>query len=224
MKPFALLMTTLTLTATLAQAPAMAADDIESPKFEVALTGDAAELRRYAPMIAAEVRVEADDLDSAGSMGFMPLANYIFGNNKPGERIQMTAPVTAALVTSRDSLSAGAGEKIAMTAPVTTEPVRKGVYAVRFMMPSKWTMDTLPAPDDARVSLIETPETYFVAAGFMGAKDQAAIDAAEAAIRAFVAENGLTPAGETTLAGYSSPFTPVAQRKWEVLLKVDAPG
>lgn len=210
--------------ASLSTTMSFAADTIESPKFVVTLSDDTAELRRYSPMIAAEVRVAADDFDSAGSMGFMPLANYIFGNNNPGAQVDMTAPVTTSLVTSREGMRGGDGAKISMTAPVTSEPTQEGVYAVRFMMPSKWTMETLPAPADDRVALIDVPEQYVVVAGFTGPKEQASIDAAEKAILAFVAANELSAVGSTTLAGYSAPSVPDAQKKWEVHLRVDPPS
>lgn len=203
---------------------AMAADEIEGPTFDVTLTGEAAELRHYAPMIVAEVRVAAEDTDAAASIGFMPLANYIFGDNRPGEKIEMTAPVTTAPVTDRGTLRGGQGEKISMTAPVTTAPFDDGVYAVRFMMPSKWTMDTLPAPTDDRVALFKLPERYVVVAGFTGPKAQASIDAAERAIDEFIAANGLSPASPFTLAGYSAPSVPDAQKKWEVHREVEAPN
>lgn len=212
------------LTAAVPQTAANAADDIETPAYEVVMEGAEAELRRYAPMIAAEVRVVAGDTDAAGSMGFMPLANYIFGNNRPGEKVATTAPVTTAPVTARDSLQGGDGDKIAMTAPVTTAPEADGQYAVRFMMPSEWTMDTLPAPADDRVALVEVPERFVVVSGFTGAKEDASIEAAEAAVSDFVAANDLVPAGEFTLAGYSAPRVPDAQKKWEVHLTVDAPN
>ncbi|MEM7753706.1 MAG: heme-binding protein [Pseudomonadota bacterium] len=202
---------------------AHAADDIESPAFEAVTVDQGVELRRYAPMIAAEVRVAASDLDAAGSMGFMPLANYIFGSNRPGEKIEMTAPVTRAPVTEPGGLRGGDGEKIAMTAPVTTAPIKDGLYTVQFMMPSKWTMETLPAPVDDRVSLQQVPERYVVVAGFTGPKEMASIDAAERRIDAFVASNGYQPTGSFTLAGYSAPNVPDPQKKWEVHLEVAAP-
>lgn len=203
---------------------ANAADEIESPQYEVTLAGESAELRQYAPMIVAEVRVSASDTDTAGSMGFMPLANYIFGDNLPGEKIDMTAPVTTAAVTDRDSLRGGEGTKIAMTAPVTTAPSDDGIYVVRFMMPSKWTMASLPAPVDERVALSQVPERYVVVAGFTGPKAQASIDAAEIAIDEFIAVNGLSATGPFALAGYSAPSVPDAQKKWEVHLEVEAPN
>lgn len=220
----ALSLCAVALSASLFHGAATAAPDIESPRFDVTMAGDNAELRRYAPMIAAEVRVVADDMDSAGSMGFMPLANYIFGSNRPGEKVAMTAPVTTSPVTERGSMRGGEGEKIAMTAPVTTAPEEDGIYAVRFMMPSKWTMDTLPAPADDRVALIEVPERHVVVSGFTGPKEESAIAAAEQAIDRFVAANGLSPMGDFTLAGYSAPSVPDAEKKWEVHLEVQPPS
>lgn len=223
MKPSSLLCTVAVAICLLGGA-AIAADEIENPKFEVTLSGEGTELRRYAPLIAAEVRVEASDTDTAGSMGFMPLANYIFGNNLPGEKIAMTAPVTTAPVTDRGNLRGGDGDKIAMTAPVTTAPSDDGIYTVRFMMPSKWTMDTLPAPADDRVTVVTVPERFVVVSGFIGPKAQASIEDAERAIDEFVAANGLSPAGPFTLAGYSAPSVPDAQKKWEVHREIAYPN
>ena len=203
---------------------AMAADSIESPKFEVVVFGEAAELRRYDPFIAAEVLVHADGIDAAGSMGFMPLANYIFGANRPGERVDAASVETASPVTERGALNGGDGDKIAMTAPVTTTPTTEGTYTVRFMMPSKWTMETLPAPADERIALVARAESYVVVAGFTGPKEQASIDAAERAARDFVVANELTPIGSAALAGYSAPSVPDPQKKWEVHVVVEPPA
>ena len=221
---FKMMLCAVALATTTTVGPALAFDDIETPEFEVTSSDGGVELRRYAPMIAAEVKVAASDVDSAGSMGFMPLANYIFGANRPGEKIAMTAPVTTAPVSERGDLRGGEGEKIAMTAPVTTSPAEDGVFTVQFMMPSKWTMETLPAPADERVSLQQVPERHVVVAGFMGPKEQVAIDAAESAIAAFVAAKNLSATGEYTLAGYSAPNVPNPQKKWEVHLEVLAPN
>ena len=102
--------------------------------------------------------------------------------------------------------------KIAVTAPVTKASDENGIYAVRFMMPSKWTMDTLPAPADDRVALVQVPVRHVVVSGLMSAKQPASIDAAQKAINQFVASHGLSPAGEFTLAGYSARSVPDTQK------------
>ena len=47
-------------------------------------------------------------------------------------------------------------EKIAMTAPVT-QTQTAGEWVVRFTMPSTYSLETLPEPNDARIRLLVTP-------------------------------------------------------------------
>ncbi len=67
----------------------------------------------------------------------------------------MTAPV--AVQTGRAN-----GTSIAMTAPVAQHR-DAGEWVIRFFMPSQWTLETLPEPDDDRVELVVVaPEKYAV--------------------------------------------------------------
>ena len=118
--------------------PAMA---IEEPKFTVSLHEGAFETRDYPAVVAAEVTVTGDQ-KGAASKGFRLLAGYIFGGNTRRQSIAMTAPVA----------QERAGEKIAMTAPVTQTP-SDGAWVVRFTMPSRYSLATLPQPNDPRVKL-----------------------------------------------------------------------
>ena len=205
-------------------ATAQSSRDVERPAFDVEMAGDTAELRRYAPMIQAEVRVQAENTDMAANMGFGPLASYIFGQNLPGEKIAMTAPVTTAPVRERQPIMGGDGAKIAMTAPVTTAPMtEEGIFAVTFTMPSEWTMDTLPAPQNDSISLVSLPERFVVVAGYIGPRSDEAIRDAELEVAAFIDANGLIPAGPFTLAGYSGPDVPPAEKEWEVHRQVAPP-
>ena len=52
----------------------------ERQKYEVIQINDGIEIRRYLPYIAADVIIN-EDYDKASSLGFRPLANYIFSNN-----------------------------------------------------------------------------------------------------------------------------------------------
>lgn len=182
-----------------------AADNIEGPQYEVTRSEYGVELREYAPYIVAEVTVAASSRDAASSMGFRPLAGYIFGGNTARDEIAMTAPVT----------TQASGTEIAMTAPVTTGATKDGLYTVQFTMPSKWTMDTLPVPNDPSVKLKEIPAATRLAYRFVGTKSQDSIDAADEAIMAYAAREDL---GVSTpiVAGYDGPRTPPAKRRWEV--------
>ena len=68
----------------------------------------------------------------------------------------MTAPVTQQ-----------GNEKIAMTAPVTQQGSDKS-WRVRFIMPSKYTMETLPKPNNPAIELKEIPAKRFAVIRFSG--------------------------------------------------------
>jgi hypothetical protein len=56
--------------------------------------------------------------------------------------------------------------KTAMTAPVVQQATgRPGSYLVQFVMPSHFTAQTLPAPDDARVRTRQIPQQLAAAGG-----------------------------------------------------------
>ncbi len=194
---------------------ALAADQIETPSFEVLQSADGVELRRYAPVIVAEVTVEAANRDEASSKGFRPLAGYIFGQNRDSDKIAMTAPVTTEATDG--GIPTGDGTKIDMTAPVTTGAAEDGTYTVRFTMPSKWTMETLPQPVNEAVELKEVGERLMLAAGFTGERTDERIAETEGRLAAYAEANGVKAEGPYTTAGYDGPDTPVSERRWEVL-------
>ena len=211
--------------AVLVIATANAAEGIETPAHDVLATAPAPsslegvgaiELRRYAPMIVAEVTVEAEDRDAASSKGFRPLAGYIFGRNAPESEIAMTAPVTTAPADG-NAIPTGEGRRIAMTAPVTTSPGDgEGAYTVRFMMPSQYTMETLPRSLDPNVRLVEVPGRDLVALRFTGERSAERVEEVADAVQAFVNGRGLEPIGPFATAGYDGPDVPTARRRWEV--------
>lgn len=216
----------LTAAAIALAGPAAAQEGIETPDYTLVggsddvFAGGVAH-RLYAPTLVAEVTVEAGDAREASSMGFMPLASYIFGANAPGESIDMTAPVAAApVVSERQDMAGGSGEKIAMTAPVGTAPDGDGTFRVRFHMPSEWTMETLPAPEDPAVTFREIPERAMVVAGFTGPESAEAMAEAEKRARAFAEEEGLEITGPFERAGYDGPDTPDAEKRWAVMAAV----
>jgi hypothetical protein len=200
------LLTALTALASLSMvAVTHAADDIEGPQYDVIASANGVELRQYAPYIVAEVTVDAPSRDAASSMGFRPLAGYIFGGNTARDEIAMTAPVT----------TQASGTKIAMTAPVTTEAAGQGTYTVQFTMPRKWTMETLPVPNDPSVNLREIPAETRLAYRFVGPRSQDSIDAADRAVMMYAADGDLA-VSTPIVAGYDGPRTPPAKRRWEV--------
>jgi len=189
--------------------PALAQKGTEQPKYEVIKLSDGVELRRYAPHLVAEITVVAGSMREASRTGFGPLARYIFGNNQGERKIAMTAPVTTQEKTS--------GTEIAMTAPVTTSANENGAYTIRFSMPSKWTLDTLPIPNDDEIQTNQVDTEIRVAYQFVGARSQARINEATAKIAAFLEAEKLEATSSIIIAGYDGPSVPIRMKRWEVM-------
>lgn len=184
---------------------------IEEAKYTVELSDDRFELRAYAPQVVAEVVVD-DDFQDAGNAAFRPLFRYISGNNTGAEEIAMTAPVAQRT----------AGEKIAMTTPVGQRATESG-WAVSFMMPAEYTIDTLPRPSDERVRLREIPAHHMASVRYSGRWTDSNYQEHLAELKAWVEARGLVITGEPVWARYNGPFTPWFLRRNEILLPVAPP-
>ena len=155
---------------------AAVAADTEEPEYTLLAETDDFELRHYDEQLVAQTWVSGDQ-DSASRAGFKILADYIFGNNTAptggSSKISMTAPVTMQPDNQKDE---GKSQKIAMTAPVSMQQ-EDGKWRVEFTMPSKYTMQTLPKPNNPDITIKEVPaQTYGVIkfSGLAGSKKVAA--------------------------------------------------
>jgi hypothetical protein len=184
---------------------------IEEATYTVIMKEENFELRQYEPHIIAETMVEGD-FDKAGNEGFRRLFKYISGENQKKQSIAMTAPV------SQDAGS----EKIAMTAPVSQERTG-GQWRIAFVMPSEYTMDTLPQPVDPKVILRQAPARRMAAITYSGSWSKARYEEHKALLEAFIQKQKLQPLGEPVLARYNSPFTLWFLRRNEVLVPVQMP-
>jgi hypothetical protein len=177
----------------------------EEPRYEVLEREGDLEIRRYESFIVAETLVDAD-FERAGNEGFRRLADYIFGNNRSRQNLEMTAPVSQAR-----------SEKIAMTAPVNLH--RQGnLYRVTFMMPAEYTLATLPEPVDPEVRIRQVPPELVGALRYSGRWSQQRYDDHKARLESWLAKRGWRPAGEPILARYDPPFKPWFLRRNEVLI------
>ena len=182
----------------------------EKPKFTVSQKEGVFEVRSYTALVAAQVSVTGTR-DEASNAGFKLLAGYIFGGNTRKQSIAMTAPVVQAQTDS---------EKIAMTAPVIQSgvPGQSDTWTVRFIMPSSYTMDTLPTPNDAKVQLMQLPPARFAAVTFSGLAREDDVVLRTAELNTFITARGMRPAGPAALARYNPPWTPWFMRRNEVLI------
>ncbi len=183
--------------------------NVEQPSY-VSVTQDGAiEVRDYPALIVAEV-TRRGDRNNAVRAGFSPLAGYIFAKNRSGDSISMTAPVTQA----RDV--------IAMTAPVTQTPSAAGdqTWLVRFVMPAKYTLETLPKAGGEDVRLLQVPATRRAAIRFSGVATDASIALNEKTLGEWLAARNIMVIGVPTYAYYNDPFTPGPLRRNEVMFDV----
>lgn len=170
----------------------------EQPDYTVVRSDADFELRDYPALVVAEVS-NAGSRERASGASFRRLAAYIFAQDRPE-----------------------GGEKIAMTAPVLQDEPRPGQWRMRFVMPSKYTLDTLPpAPED--ITLAETPARRMAAVRFSGNASGRDLALMEARLREWMREARLMPAGEAEFAFYDAPMIPGPLRRNEVLIPVAAP-
>ena len=186
----------LTLLFTFASSPSMA---IEIPDYRVIEQDGAYELREYSPYLIAETEVEAGFMN-AGNISFGRLFRYISGANTSQTEIAMTAPVEQANV--------------------------DGVYRVGFVVPKKFTRETVPKPLDPRVSIREVPARTVAVWRYSGRWTEENFREHERDLRALLVRKSLrTKAGDSAIiARYDAPFIPWFMRRNEVLIPLAAPN
>jgi hypothetical protein len=187
----------------------------EQPPYEVVGRIGDAEIRRYAPQIAAEAVVEGP-VETARNEGFRRVAGYIFGDNTAKASVAMTAPV----VQGREP--SGGSQSIAMTSPVVQQPAGGESWSIQFIMPSKYTMATLPQPNDPRVRLVEIPARTFAVVRFSGLGKADAVAQHEKALDAALAGSSWRAVGEPVTWYYDPPWTVPFLRRNEVARPVEA--
>lgn len=181
--------------------------NVEQAKYDVIETHGAIELRDYDPMIVAEVSVRGNRENAIGD-GFRLIADYIFGNNISSQKVSMTAPVIQQ-----------PSEKIAMTAPVTQQG-GEGLWDVQFVMPSDYTMQTLPKPNNPDVILKEIAGKRFAVIRFSGLARANSLAAHTKELEAFILENKLQTVSEPTYAFFNPPWTLPFLRRNEVMIEI----
>jgi hypothetical protein len=179
---------------------------IEQPKFRLVHAYAGFEVRDYASCLVAETTVKGT-FEDAGDDGFKRLFDYISGNNSTRSSIAMTAPVIQS------------GRKIAMTAPVL-QSVSSGSFAISFVMPSSWTLQSLPVPNDRRVVIREMPSMRVAAIRYSGFWSEDNYRTHLEALKAAMAREHLNAMGEPVWARYDPPFMPWFFRRNEILIPV----
>jgi hypothetical protein len=183
----------------------------EGPAYSVVKKDGAVEIRDYQGYITAQVNVSSD-YNKALYSGFMGLFNYISGKNTNRSKINMTAPVTQE---KRD-----VSEKIPMTAPVTSEKIKNNQYTISFIMAAKYTLDSLPVPEDKNITFNKIEPHRAAVISFSGRMDEVLANKKMAELGEWLDKNNMKPKSNFIMAQYNPPWIPGFMRKNEIIVEV----
>ena len=199
----------------------------EEPNYTVLSKTENFELRRYESQLVAQTWVSGDQ-DAASRAGFKILADYIFGNNtaSSGEssKISMTAPVAMQFEAKQSATKkngSNESQKIAMTAPVSIKQEQQqndGKWRVQFTMPSKYTMQTLPKPNNPDITIIEVPPQTYGVIKFSGLAGSEKVAVKTVELQSWMQTQKLTLTGTPELARYNPPWTLPFMRRNEIMI------
>ena len=171
------------------------------------------EIRNYESHLIAEVIVKGKR-GRAASAAFRVLAGFIFGGNQSRTSVAMTAPVSQTPIS----------EKIAMTAPVSQQSQDRdsmdGPWLINFAMPSEYTLETLPIPNDDRITIREVEAHQTISIRFAGTSRKGNLDTHHEMLKNKIKELELNVEENPTYAFYDRPMTRPSQRRNEIHYRI----
>ena len=165
----------------------------ETYNYQVIKSYDDFEIRKYDAALFTRVELDSGSYKSVSTKGFRVLAGYIFGNNERSEKIAMTTPVTMEL---------------------------KDTMTMRFLVPSNYAKEELPAPNDTSIVIEEMPERIVAAIRFSGWADDEKIEKHRVKLEKALKREGIVHTGGFSFMGYNAPFDPVNRRN-EVIVELE---
>ena len=117
-----------------------------------------------------------------------------------------------------------------MTAPVTVEPQSDApnvksakIWRVNFVMPSQYTLASIPKPKNNAVSLREVPSKFFAVLKYSGFNTLSNVQAKTREAMVWTHKTNLTIVGTPQLSRYDPPWTLPMFRRNEIMIEVLAP-
>jgi hypothetical protein len=112
------------------------------------------------------------------------------------------------------------GEKISMTAPVEQQRNQEK-WAISFMMPASYSMESLPVPNDPMISLRQVPARRMAAIQYSGLWSEKNFQRYKQELEVWMRNQGLVSSGTLVWARYNAPFTPWFMRRNEILVPIN---
>ena len=175
----------------------MPANKTEEQKYSLVRKYDDFEIRFYPSATIATINSNAKTYRDLSGPGFQKLAGYIFGGNEANTKISMTTPVQM--------------------------DINDTVSTMSFVMPSAYTKENLPKPNDPDVEIKNTKEEYVAVIRFSGYASDKDLKLYSEKLQSLLKENGITSFGNYRFLGYNSPFQ-FAGRRNEIIVEVDWKG
>jgi len=187
---------------------------IEEPQYTVIKKNDAFEIRKYAPYLVAQTEVTGT-FEEMGTKAFRILVKYISGENQKRSKIKMTAPVIQEPIEDN-------GIKIQMTEPVIQELDQTNPQSAifSFVMPQKFTLDTLPLPLDKRITLREIPAKTVAVREYSGSWGEEKYKENETILLQALHDVDVSIIGKPNFARYNSPFALWFMRRNEIMVEI----
>ncbi|KAB0680736.1 SOUL family heme-binding protein [Aureimonas leprariae] len=174
-------------------------DHTEEPDYDVVRRDGDIEVRDYDAMVVAET-VKSGYHEKARKDGYLTLSDYISAHNRPGKKITMTVPVLQQLSES--------------------EGQTKG-WAIRFVMPKKYSTATLPAPGGNDVRLKDVAPKRVVAIRFNGNFSASLASKKLMTLYNYIADENLKQKGDPEYAFYNPPLVPGFLKRNEILIEIE---
>jgi hypothetical protein len=152
------------------------------------------EIRFYPSATIATINSDAKTYKELSVPGFQKLAGYIFGGNEAKTKISMTTPVQM--------------------------DINDSVSTMSFVMPSSFTKENLPKPNDPNVQIKSTSDEYVAVIRFGGYASDKDLKIYSEKLQSLLKENGITAIGNYRFLGYNSPFQLIGRRN-EIIVAVD---
>lgn len=186
----------------------LAIRNIEEPAYTVLEKRNEYEIREYAPYIVAETEVTGE-YSEVLRKGFGVIADYIFGNNTSNTSIAMTVPVLE-----------NTSEKIAMTVPVINTTETTQARTVSFVLPSKYTLGTLPTPNNPKVRITEVPARTVAVLTFTWYATEKRVAKKQSILEEHLSADGLIRQGVVQVAQYNPPLSMPLMRRNEIIIPI----
>jgi hypothetical protein len=195
MKTFIIILTVVILLIVLFQSfIIMPVNKTEEQKYSLVRKYKDFEIRFYPSATIATINSNAKTYKDLSGPGFRKLAGYIFGGNEANTKISMTSPVQM--------------------------DINDSVSTMSFVMPSAYTKENLPKPNDSNIQIKNTADEYVAVIRFGGYASDKDLKFYSEKLQNILKENGIASFGNYRFLGYNPPFQFIGRRN-EIIVAVD---